>query len=445
MSLTRLALRLTSLSERYIPSAFVIACLLTALTFAVAWLAAGAGPLQCVQHWGDGLWTLLEFAMQMCLILLTGAILADSPIVDGWLERAAAAPRTPRAAVVWAAVGSMLLCWLHWGLGLVASAFFARKLARRHPDTDYRLLVAVSYFGMGAVWHAGLSGSAPLLVATPRHFLHATTGVIALSETTFSPFNLGLTAAVILALAALAWLMHPQRVEERFRLGPEALAKLVAAPPAPAPAAPTAWLDILENGRGVNLLLGSLGVAWLALDALKNGSGVTFNKLNLVFLSLGLLLHRSPAEFTRSAERAANLTYGIILQYPLYAGIYGVIKGAGLDVQIGRWFVSIASAKTYPLVVYWYSGVLNYFIPSGGAKWAVEAPYILEAAKTLGVPYSKAVLAYAWGDMVTDLIQPFFCLPLLAVARIDFKEILGYEALAFAVCAAIGSAAFLLL
>lgn len=435
---------MTAFSERFVPSPFVIACLLTGFTFLVAWAGAGKGPADCARFWGDGLWSLLEFAMQMCLILVTGSILADARVVGAGLDRLAAVPRTPRGAVVWMAAASMALCWLHWGLGIVASAFLARRIAGSKPETDYRLLVAVSYFGMGAVWHAGLSGSAPLLVATPKHFLEDRIGLIPLSATIFSPFNLALTAAVVALLCAYAWWVYPERAEDRLLLGPEALARLEPPPPPQPPKPPTAWLDLLENSRWVTLALGLLGLAWLGLDWARGGLHLTFNKMNLLFLSLGLLLHDSPSSFSAAAERAGPLTWGIIVQYPLYAGIYGLIKGSGLDVLAGRWFVSIAGPKTYPVIIYWYSGLLNYFIPSGGAKWAVEAPYILEAAKTLGVPYEKMVLAYAWGDMVTDLIQPFFCLPLLAVAKIDFKEILGYEAVAFGLCAALGSAAFLL-
>ncbi|HVE14109.1 MAG TPA: TIGR00366 family protein, partial [Elusimicrobiota bacterium] len=190
--LSRTVLSLTRFSERWVPSAFVIACL---LTFAVVALALGltpAAPGQVVGYWGDGFWALLSFAMQMCLALMTGSIIADSPLLRRALDRLSRLPRTDRQAVVFAAAASMVLAWLHWGMGMAASAFLARALARRRPKVDYPLLVAVSYFGQGAVWHAGLSGSAPLLVATPGHFLAASIGVIPLSETIFSSFNLAL-------------------------------------------------------------------------------------------------------------------------------------------------------------------------------------------------------------------------------------------------------------
>ena len=170
---------------------------------------------------------------------------------------------------------------------------------------------------------------------------------------------------------------------------------------------------------------------------------LTIDKVNFFFLILSFLLYPNPTAFSRSAEKASGYVHGIIIQFPIYAGIFGVIKGSGLDRIIGSWFVAVSTKECFPLVVYWYSGLLNYFIPSGGSKWAIEAPYILEASRSLGVPFSKTVLAYAWGDMVTDMIQPFWCLPLLAVARLEFKDILGYELIVFLLCALIGSAAFL--
>lgn len=441
--LTRLALRLNRFSERWIPSAFVIAALLTFIVLAMAAVLAGKTPAQCVRYWGDGFWALLEFAMQMCLILMTGAMLADSPAVSGALDRCARLPRTPRQAVAFMALASMTLCWLHWGLGMITSAFLARRLVRERPQTDFRLLVTAAYFGMGVVWHAGLSGSAPLLVATPGHFLEAKMGIVPTSETIFSAFNLSLTAAMLLIMTGLAVALYPRERDAVTLTGPQ-LAALEPRPPWRPGPAPSPWLRLLEQTRAVNVLVGGLGLAWLALDAHARGWGLTLNKVNFIFLMAAILLHPSPASVARSSETAAGYVHGIIVQFPLYAGIYGVIKGAGLDVMIGGWFVRLADARTFPVIVYWYSGILNYFVPSGGSKWAIEAPYLLEAAKTLGVPPAKLVLAYSWGDMVTDLVQPFFCLPLLAVARLEFKDILGYCAIAFAACALIGSAAFLL-
>jgi short-chain fatty acids transporter len=429
--LTRIAVALNRFSEKWLPSSLAIVGILTFVTFALAWGLTEKTPIQIVGAWGDGFWRLLEFAMQMSLMMVTGSLLAESPALRRGFDALARVPKTPRGAVVWLAFLSMAICYLHWGLGLIASAFLARRLAVRHPKVHYPLLVAVGYWGMGTVWHAGLSGSAPLLIASPKHFMEDSVGVIPLSETIFSPFNLGLVLITAAAMLALAWALYPK---EAHGLAEKDLAELREKPAAFRPG--RNWL--ISGG------LGLVGLLWLAQDAHANGFGVTFNKLNLLFLSLSLILYPSPEEFTASAEKAVGYVHGIIVQYPLYAGIYGIIKGSGLDILFGSWFVKFSTVKTFPIIVYWYSAVLNYFIPSAGSKFAVEAPFVLEAAKTLGVPYAKIVLAYCWGDMVTDLIQPFFCLPLLAIAKVDFKDVLGYEMIAMVVCSALGTAAFLL-
>lgn len=440
------ALVLTRLAERWVPSAFVIACWLSFAVIAAALALTPAGPALIVKAWGDGLWSLSSFAMQMCLVLMTGAVIADAPVVRRVLDAAASLPKTDRGAVTFSAFTAMAFCWFHWGLGAVASAFLARRIALKRPTVDYRLLTATAYFGMGAIWHAGLSGSAPLLMATPKNFLESQVGgTIPIAETVFAPLNLGLTAAVMVALTALAWFAYPTREEDILRLSPEARARLEEGSASPT-LAPTggAWLQLWEGSRVVPLALGALGASYLAVDFRAGTFSLTLEKLNLSFLVLAVALHESPAAFGRSAEKASSLVHGIILQFPLYAGMFGIIKATGLDAILADYFVKAASARTFPFVVYWYSGVLNYFIPSGGSKWAIEAPYLLKAAQALGVSPAKVVLAYAWGDMVTDAIQPFWCIPLLAVARLEFKEILGYMTLVFMVSAVLASFFFLL-
>lgn len=443
-ALTRLAVFLTRVSERWVPSAFSIACLLSLSVFALALGVEDQTPASLVLHWGDGFWTLIPFAMQMCLILVTGSILADSPWVRRGLDALARLPRTPRQSVVFMAAASLGLCWLHWGLGLIASAFLARDLARRQPAADYRLLVAAAYFGLGASWHAGLSGSAPLLLATPGHFMAADYGVLPLAETTFSPLNLFLVAAVGASLVLLVHRMYPRRREDAYVLDAAALERLereLESGRAPFPAPPSAVLAWVERSWVLNGVFAGLAAAWVGLRVSAGSFSLTLDTLNFIFFAAALAAHPHPASFLRSAERAAGYVHGVILQFPLYAGMYGILKGAGLDVALGRAIISTATPGAFPVLAYWYSAALNYIIPSGGSQWVAQGPLLMEAAKGLGVPYGKTVIAFAWGDMLTNLIQPFWCLPLLAVAKLEFREVLGYLAVAFAASAAIVSAA----
>ena len=437
---------LSKLSERCVPGAFAIAIGLSFLTLGAAVILTPSGPAAVVGYWGDGVWVLLTFAMQMCLIVVTGSIIADSPPVRRTLDALARIPKTGRGAVVMTAAVSMALCWIHWGLGLIASAFLARSVARRNLSVDYRLLVAAAYLGMGGVWHAGLSGSSTLLVATPGNFLaDRIGGVLPTSETVFSGFNIGLTLATFGGLCAMFWTLYPKRKEDAMLLGAEARARLVEdAGSASLGKNANRWLRAIEFGYAPCAALGGLGIAAVILASRGKGFSLTLDNLNLLFLCAAVLLHRSPAEFARAAERGAGFVHGIVIQFPLYAGMFGVIKGSGLDQVLAEAFVALSTARTFPLAVYWYSGLLNYLIPSGGSQFVVEAPYIFEAADRLGVSQAKTVLAFAWGDMVTNSIQPFWCLPLLAVAKLGFKDVLGALIPAFLLCLAIGSIAFFL-
>jgi len=309
---------------------------------------------------------------------------------------------------------------------------------------DYRLLVCAAYFGMGATWHSGLSASAPLLVATPGHFLEKTIGVIPIASTIFHPFNLVLTLIVVGLLAVLVAVLHP-RPADTVIVSPEALEGFAEFAPPLRPATARGFATWIDYARWLNLLVGACGLAWLAWYFGTKGPVLTLDVLNFAFLTLAILLHPSPASVFTAADEGAKLLGGIVLQFPFYAGMYGVIQGTGLATALGTWIARIAEPETLPLLLYWYSGLVNYFVPSGGSKWAIEAPYLVDAAQRLGVGIDQVVVAYAWGDMATDLIQPFWALPLLAAARLDFRDIMGYAMLVFLVYCAVVSVAFWLM
>lgn len=448
MLLTRAAAALTRWTSRWVPSAFSIACILTVITLVLGVTVGEGEPVAVLEAWGAGFWALLKFGMQMCLIVFCGYMVAVSPPIRRSLDALARLPRGPTSAVIAMALTAMGIAWLHWGLGLIASAVLVGYMAKHQREADYRLLVAVSYFGLGATWHAGPSGSVPLLLATEGNFLikrGILEAVVPVSQTIFNPFNLLFTATMALALAGLGALLQP-REGDRVVLDPEAAEALTAydapaRPDAPSPA------ERLEHSPLINLSIGGLGALWLALHFADKGlaRGLNLNVVNFAFLVAAILLHGRPASLVQAAKRASEPLHGIVLQFPLYAGMFGIIKGTALSAKLAAAFVSVASPRTFPLITFWYSGILNYFVPSGGSKWAIEAPYLLEAGKKLGVPTHKIAMAYAYGDMSTNLIQPFWAIPLLAVARLEFAAILGYEVLAFLLYTLLASGALLTL
>jgi short-chain fatty acids transporter len=429
--LISLASALNRWSSRWIPSSFSIAILLTLITLLLAVFATPNSLLQCLQFWGDGFWELLTFSMQMTLIMVTGYIVVVSPPVTAFLRWFSRLPQSPHGAIALTALGSMLLAWVNWGLGLLGSAMLVRFMARQHRDVDYPLLVAVAYFGLGCTWHAGLSASAPILVATPGHFMEKQIGLIPLSQTIFHPFNLVATFVVLVLMTFLAFILHPRNVQDRRTLPAVTFGDEIGFTTA-VPPDERNFANFLDYRYLLNAIIGLMGVYYLANFFITQGfARMSINTVNLTFLTAGILLHRSPVAVMKAAAESASFIYNIVLQFPFYSGMYGIIKGSGLSNVIGNAFVQVASPKTLPLIIYWYSGIVNYFVPSGGSKWAVEAPYIAEAAKTLGVGYDKIVLSYAWGDMMTDLLQPFWAIPILSAAGIEFKQILGYEMIAF--------------
>ena len=443
--LPRLADGLARLSARWVPDAFSIAALLTFLALALGLTVGGANPAECALAWGNGVWALLSFGMQIALVIFAGYVLAVAPPVARALDALARVPRGPRSAVAWTAFLSMTLCWLNWGMGLIASAMLVRTIGRARPDTDYRLLVAVAYLGMGTTWHGGPSGSVPLLFATPGSFMirdGLLAGPVPLSQTIFTAANLGLMLVVVLALAGFAALLHPAR-EHTLAVGPETLAALASFEPPARPSSPLP-AERLVHGPWLNRGLGLLALVYLLLLVRAGTFAATLDSVNLIAIALGLLLHPSPASLGKAAEEASRPLHGVVLQFPLYAGIYGIIKDTGLVESLTHAFLAVSTPGSYPLVVFAYSAVLNYLVPSGGAKWAMEAPYVLGAAQELGVPATSVAMAYAYGDMATNLVQPFWAIPLLSVARLEFRDILGYELLALAVYTVLVSAALVL-
>lgn len=441
--LSRAAGRLSDWSGRYVPGSFSIALILTVVVYLGAIAGTGSGPLQCIGFWGDGFWELLTFAMQICLVIFTGHVLASSEPARKVLRAFTNLARTPTSALLLTGAASLGFCWINWGFGLIASAILVTMVARHRPDTDYRVLVATSYLGMGSSWHAGLSGSVPLLLATPGHFLEKQVGIIPISETVFHPFNLIVTGVACSLLLVMTLALHPAPAGVRS-VAAHALDGLYAPVTLARPAGPRTLAQLFDHSYVLNLLAGAAGCIWVGSHLWRNPGGLTLNTVNFAFLLLSILLYPSPAAFVRACEEAAKPLHGVVLQFPFYSGIYGIIKSSGLAQTLAHFFISISNERTYTSVVFVYSAILNYFVPSGGSKWAIEAPYLLDAARSLNVPVNELALAYAYGDMATNLIQPFWAIPLLSLAGLEFKDILGYEIIAFLLYSAIILPALLL-
>jgi short-chain fatty acids transporter len=445
--------RLSRFTQRWIPDSWVVCMLLTVVAIALAIAGAGASLNQVVLAWGAGMWSLLELAMQFTIALVAAHACVSSRPAYRLLDRLAAIPDPDRPvqAVVLVGLYSLITAYFNWALSLVASALFVPFVCRRNPNTDVRVLIAAAYIGLGSVWHGGLSGSAPLILATPNNPLLApATGqpvidrLLPVTETLFVPFNLVFLVVIGAAALLTVVVLHPRR--DVFTLTPDRLQQILPVPPEAEarPSTPAGWLD---SFRGWTLFAAILIGYPLGHSLVTRGFGATWtiNSYNMVFLIGALLLQGRPTNLVRAIVQGAPTTAGVILQFPFYAGIFGIINNTGLGSWLGELFVRIATVETFPLIVYLYSGFMNLFVPSAGSKWLIEAPYLLPAARELGVSATTTVLAYAYGDSTTNLIQPFWAIPLLAVTRLRFGDILGYTGLVAFVCLIVSMLAMLII
>jgi short-chain fatty acids transporter len=433
---------LSRFTERWVPDSWVICMILTCITLVLAVAGAGVGVEEAVLAWGGGMWNLLTLAMQFTIALVAAHACVASRPVFGWLDWLASRPdpQRPHQAVVLAGVFSMLTAYLNWALCLVACALFVPFLFRHNPRADARVLIASSYLGLGTVWHCGLSGSAPLILATPGNPLLSPdsgepviTRLYPVTQTLFVPFNLIYMVAIAGVALAVVVALHPRRGV--FTLSREQVEAMLPKPP-PSPADPATPGERIEAFRGWAWLAAVLIAYPLGHSILTRGFGSswTINAYNMVFLAAALLLHGRPVSFLRACRRGTEAAWGIILQFPFYAGIFGIMTSTGLGAWIGEGFARLASTATYPAVVYVYSALMNLFVPSAGSKWLIEAPYLIPAAAELDVSVVTVLLSYAYGDSTTNLIQPFFAIPILAVTRLRFGDVVGYTFLVALVC-----------
>lgn len=433
--------RLSSFTQRWIPDSWVVCMVLTGVAILLAMTGAGASLNEAVLAWGGGMWSLLELAMQFTVAMVAAHACVSSRPVFRLLDRLASLPNPQRPLQAILLVGSYSLVtgYANWALSVVASALFVPFVAKRNPNADIRVLIAAAYLGLGTVWHGGLSGSAPLILATPGNPLLApATGdpvierLVPVTETLFVPFNLIYLAVISVVALATVLALHP-RVTPRT-LTDEQIDRMM--PTLPEPTVPKTPIEKIESFRGWVVLAALLIGYPLGHSMIARGFGATWtiNAYNAVFLVAAVLLQGRPSNLVRAFSNGARTASGVILQFPFYAGIFGVINNTDLGAWLGQFFVRIATTETYPLVVYFYSGFMNLFVPSAGSKWLIEAPYLLPAAKELGVSATTTVLAYAYGDSTTNLIQPFWAIPLLTVTGLRFGDVLGYTGIIAIVC-----------
>ncbi|HEY1654522.1 MAG TPA: TIGR00366 family protein [Candidatus Tumulicola sp.] len=446
-SMRRLAGFFVRAFEYAMPDPYIFAVALTVATAALAFtLAPHHAVADVLSGWYKGIFDIFAFALEMILVLVTGYALAASPPVTRGLEALASVPRSPKAAVAMTFLVSAAACWLNWGFGLVVAGVLARAVARR-MRIDFGWLVASAYAGF-VVWASGLSSSIALAQATPGNKLNivqvVTGRILPLHETIFTPFNLVPVFALLIVLPAVFIALQP-RDSDVVTGNVGELARDSRTQPDSGSARPGTLAFALEHAWALNLVLVVAGVAYLAIAGRERGFSLDINAIIFIFFLLGLLLHWTPAAYVGAVNRAARITGPLLLQYPLYGGIMGIMTATGLAGVVATWFLTFSTAATLPFWSFAASIVISLFVPSGGGHWAVQGPFVVPAAVKLGASQAATAMGVAIGEEVANMIQPFWALPVLAIAGVGLQRVMAFTVVAFFVAAIAFGASLLLL
>lgn len=424
--------------NRWLPDPFLFAIILTIVVFIAAMVGTWQNPVELVWAWagkgtsGDGMWGLLAFSMQMALVLVLGSALASAKICKKILASIAGLAKNKMSAIVIVTAVSTICCWLNWGFGLIVGALLAKEVARRVRDVDYPLLIASAYSGF-VIWHAGLSGSIPLQMASGKEFLGITYQAD-LTQTIFHPMNIVMCLVILVGMPFINYAMHPDQnhtitVDPSLLVDEKEREYKIETP-----------AEKIEHSKILWVIILVMGFAYIVLFFIRVGAAkLDLNAVNAIFLFLGLLAHGDLRKYVDAIGDAAGGAAGVLLQFPFYAGIMGLMvaqnaDGLSLAKIIAQFFTDISNDITFPMLTFLSGGIINFFVPSGGGQWTVQGPIVMPAATAIaeraGIDaanyYGRAAMGIAWGDQWTNMIQPFWALPALGVAGLKAKDIMGY-------------------
>lgn len=432
--LQRFALKVSDWSEKWFPDSYIFA-LLGVVIVALAAMAIGA-PIQSVAlSFGNGFWSLIPFTMQMCMLIVVGYVVSVSKPVGMLIDKLAKIPTSGRNAIVMVAMVSLSVSLINWAMSTVLTALLVIALAKRKElNMDYRAAAAAAIIGMGATWALGISSSAAQLQANKASLpepIYNLTGVIPFTETIFLPQSMIMTGVLIIVSIAIAFWSAPKgnniKTMDDFSIGFEDEKKQ-----SPVQKRPGDWL---ENSPILSILIVALGLIWMFNEFGKSNPIIAISSLNtynFIFLMLGIALHGTPRNFLNAVSKAVPAISGVLIQFPLYGSIAFIMTSAmnaqdlSLSHYIAEFFVSIASKETFAIVMGLYSAILGFFIPSGGGKWIIEAPYVMQAAHDLKVHLGWSVQIYNAAEALPNLINPFFMLPMLGILKLKAKDVIGF-------------------
>jgi len=429
--LERLGLALAQWSEKWFPDALIFALAGIVIVFVVG-LLLGESPAKLAVEGGKSFWVLIPFTMQMAMIIIGGYLVASTPAVYWVIQRLADIPKTAKGAIAFVAFFSMATSLISWGFSLIFSGLLVRELVQRVKGIDYRAIGAAAYLGLGAVWALGFSSSAALMMATKGAIppkLYEISGLVPLTQTLIIWPNFWTIAALIVVSIAIAYWSAPipekAKTAESFGLKFEPIDMSIEARQKPG--------EWLEYSPFLSVLVGLL-LVWYLVDVFRKSpagalAALDLNTYNLIFITAGMFLHWRPKRFLRAVAQSVPATGGVLIQFPFYAVIFGMIVGTGISKWLADLFVTVTTPGTYPLLVALYSAILGVFIPSGGSKWVIEAPYVIQAAIEHKVNLGWVVQIYNAAEALPNLLNPFWMLPLLGMLHMKARDLVGYSVL----------------
>jgi len=441
----KLAKPFVRLVDKYYPDAFLFVIILSILTFVLAITLTGSTSSETLKAWGGGLPKLFTFTAQITIVMITAHALAHTSPVEKLLVKLGDIPNKPVQAYALVTFISGLASLFAWSFGLIVGGISAKFIAigceKKKIKIHYPLLVASAYSGY-VIWHMGYSSSAALFVASEGHSLVSRIGVIPVTETIFNSFNITVALLTLITITIICPLMRPSRDSEIIEIDTKLLKdkskkkniKEI-----------NSFAQRIENNRYLSFLTGISLIGYIFLIYSEKGFFLDLNIVSWTFLSIGLLLANSPIHYVKLVNNAALTVGPIILQYPFYAGIMGIMADTGLIKILADGIASVATSETLGFFSFLSGGLVNMFIPSGGGQWAVQGPVMIQAAETLNVEPYVIVLGVAYGDQWTNMIQPFWTIPLLAIAGLHMRQIMGYTFVIFIVTGVIYGSSMLYL
>ena len=450
--LTKLGERFTHLFQKYMPDAFVFAIVLTLITFISALIWTSSDAIDVIVAWYDGFWSLLEFGMQIVLIIITGFAIALSPIVNKSIDKLTAYIKTPKQVYFFVTLIGVLLSFVSFGW-IVIACVLARELALRIKGINYPFLIACVYFSNGA-WVCGLSSSIPLLLGTENNYLiekGILSETIATSITLGSNLNMAMMVLYFVFAPLMMLLIMPKskafkevndmsdgsNLEDKTSVKEEALNQNLEFP---------SVSDTLNNSIILQFIIVLMGLAYIMYYFKTNGFELNFNIMIFIFLIIGMALHKSPMRYIVAMKRSSSNISGILYQYPFYAGIMGIMIYTGLGKELSNIITSLATIDSYPFFSYITGGLINFAIPSAGGEFAVVGPSVINAVSEIGsglpatevtAMVSRASLSIAYGESLTNLLQPFFLLLVFPIMgkglKIQARDVMGYFVIPFVV------------